>query len=647
MKKPLVTYWALIISSSFAASAAAKTSDPCDFESSGNSAFPYAQVMSCYRQVPFSAAALHNIVQVVEQHRSFSDLGEIYDARIHWKRALAALDAATSEHAYPNDFALHEALKREHKEFRDAHVAYEPPACYWRMLNAFMPLEFGSMVLRAESGQEQIVFVEDAPVLPDLYHATAGIDARNFVGLRVISINGVPVLDYFRQYAEQQKNHEDAGGALNGVLADFDYSIRFGGSYDSVPDRGEDTYVFESVDGRRQVATLPWVFALSSQILGDFAAPLPPSTSTEEFVRLCEQGPAGEARSATGVAQRAHAWGLHLPVDRYRHEAVRRLRAQRHPHVARNGYFEVAPERLGENVQEIIALTQGARVVQVDHHVTALQLGDTLEWADVARQGIEYACAHSDRLVIDVRSNHGGGDTVIRWLHHFLFPEDGTLVAAGLLPVRLRNDNPTFNEVLSNFARATAEFLPELGNDPCALFFVPGCLADVDRGTPLSSSRYDWFLRPTQDEWRGGQLVTLSRQVGLPNYFDPTFDSASCVGRFAGDDLVIVTNGSNASGGYFLPAAFKGDGVIVNTGGILGEPMAMGRARGGATIPGSIWAEAAQWVEIVSSGQITFKHRVEADLRVYVWTNQAGSEDFVYDRVLRAVEERRGANSRK
>jgi hypothetical protein len=38
---------------------------------------------------------------------------------------------------------------------------------------------------------------------------------------------------------------------------------------------------------------------------------------------------------------------------------------------------------------------------------------------------------------------------------------------------------------------------------------------------------------------------------------------------------------------------------------------------------------------------------VEADLRVYVWTNQAGSEDFVYDRVLRAVEERRGANSRK
>jgi hypothetical protein len=246
-----------------------------------------------------------------------------------------------------------------------------------------------------------------------------------------------------------------------------------------------------------------------------------------------------------------------------------------------------------------------------------------------------------------------------------------------LLPVRLRNDNPTFNEILFDSARATAEFLPELGNDPCALFFVPGCLTDVDRGTPLSSSRYDWFLSPTQNEWRGGQLVTLSRQVGLPNYLDFAFDSASCVGRFAGDDLVIVTNGSNASGGYFLPAAFKGDGVIVNTGGILGEPMAMGRARGGATIPGSIWAEAAQWVEIVSSGQITFKHRVagfqrpvesqmemlgayrkdrktlhindpvEADLRVYVWTNQAGSEDFVYDRVLRAVEERRGANSRK
>jgi hypothetical protein len=126
-----------------------------------------------------------------------------------------------------------------------------------------------------------------------------------------------------------------------------------------------------------------------------------------------------------------------------------------------------------------------------------------------------------------------------------------------------------------------------------------------------------------------------------------------------------------------LPAAFKGDGVIVNTGGIVGESMAMGRARGGASVPGSVWADAAQWVEIVSNGQITLNHPivgfqrpvetememmgayrkdrktlhindpVEADLHAYVWTNQAGSEDFVYDNVLRVVDERRGDHGRQ
>lgn len=648
--------------------AQAQPSDPCDFVSGGKSAFSYAQVMGCYRKLPFSKDALHSIVRVIEQHRGFSDLGEIYDARVHWREGLAALLRPEAMPSYTSDLAMHDALKREHKSFRNAHVAYVPPGCYWRMLNAFVPLEFGSVVAHLGHSHEQIVFVEDAPILPDLYQAATGIDARTLVGMRVVSINGVPVLDYFRSYAEQQKTHEDPGGALNGVLSDYEYSFRLGGAHDFLPSQDHDTYVFESTDGTRRKLDMPWVFTPSATILGDSALPL--TASSEAFAALCLQDAAAEGRSAHDATQFRFDWGLDQRVDRHRRDASRRIRQHRRVPANGHGHFEVNPADLGKNVQEIIPTTDLARVVQYSGNVTAIQLGDTGTWTNVVRNGIEHACEHSERLIIDVRGNNGGNDTVIRWLHHYLLPEDGNLVPAGLLPVRLRNDNPKFNEVLYKFARFTSEFVPVLGLDPCMLQLTPGCALDVDRGTPFTSDRYDWFFHPTQRELRGGRLVTLSRELGLPNVANPEFDRASCAGRFVDDDLIVLTNGGNASGGYFLPAAFKGDGVIVNTGGYLGEPMAMGRARGGATVPAGIWGIAVQAIEGLSQGVIRFHHTIEtfqrpvdsqmemmgayrkdrralhvehpihADLHVPVWTNRAGSEAFVYERVLRAVDER-------
>lgn len=249
-----------------AGSAQASEPDPCDFAASTVPAFSREQVMACYQSVPFDAADLANIVQVVAQHRSFSDLGEIYDERVHWKQALAALDDPSTEQDYPNDLALHDALKREHQRFRNAHVSYQPPACYWRMLNAVVPLDFGSAVSGSGHRAEQIVFVEGAGLV-ELYRQVTGIDLGALIGQRVVSINGVPVLDYFRAYTEGLKSHEDPGGGLNGVLSAFTYSLRLNGPFDFVPDRAADEYVFESVKGERQSLALPWVFIPSSILL--------------------------------------------------------------------------------------------------------------------------------------------------------------------------------------------------------------------------------------------------------------------------------------------------------------------------------------------------------------------------------------------
>jgi hypothetical protein len=686
MKVRQISVWGGLVLFGAASPAQANEPDPCAFAASTAPAFSHDQVMACYQRVPFDPADLANIVQVVAQHRSFSDLGEIYEERVHWKQALAALDDPSTEQDYPNDMALHDALKREHQRFRNGHVAYLPPACYWQMLNAIVPLNFGSTRWGAGGRAEQIIFVEGAGLV-DLYRQATGIDLGAVIGQRVVSINGIPVLDYFRAYAEALKSHEDPGGGLNGVLNALTYSFRLNGPFDFVPDRPADEYVFESVDGERQALQLPWVFIPSSLVLGDLAVPL--TASTEEFVELCRLGPP-QATPVDGEASLLRAAGPLAPLalDRERQRALQSLQASttaavpsppavagavpssRRPD-APTSFYEVAPEQLGQGIELIVPLTNSAAVRQYDGHVTALQLLDTGGWIDVARQGIEYACEHSDRLIVDLRNNAGGNDTVIRWLHHYLFPERGQLVRGGMLPFRLRNDVPALNEFLFNSARFMAEYAPGLGVEPCAFFLTPGCLTDPGTGAPLEAGP-DWFAHPSVVEERGGVALSLSRFVSLPNIGDPEFDSASCAGRFQGDDLVFITDGSNASGGYFLPASFKGEGVIVSVGGFVGEPMAMGRATGGATFPGGVWAPWAEAIELVTEGAIRFEHElvgftrpvgtqmemlgiyrrnrrelhleqpVGADLHVDVWSDLPGSEGFVFQRVLDAVDAHAG-----
>lgn len=677
--------------------ARAAEGDACDFVSSGATSFSFEQVKRCYESVPFEPADLVNILGVIEQHRSLSDLAEAYEARVHWRDALAAL-----AHEYPNDAAMHDALKREHHDFRNVHVSYFPPTCYTALVIGFTPFEFGSTVRAGAEGDEQIIFVESTLFGAQYLQAT-GIDASALIGQRVVSINGVPVLDYFRAYADDLKIHVDAGGALNGVLASDNYSLRLNGGGDYLPDRAADEYVLESIDGQRSSVTLPWLYIPRGSVQPASALPL--TQSTEEFVRLCRPEP--EASSDTGATLQPSALAQPFGVDAEREDLVRRLRASaprprlraaaaapgsglqaltpprvapstESDAVAPTAYYEVPPERLGQDIAVIVPLTTNAVVLEYDGHVTALQLRDTNAWVDVARQGIEYACQNSDRLIVDLRGNTGGNDTTIRWLHHYLLPEAGQLVQAGLLPLRVRNDNPVFNEILFNSARFMAEYAPGLGLGPCALSFAPGCLTDVQTGAPLVATP-DWFTAPSVVERRGATPVSLSRIVGVQNIGNPVFDAASCAGRFQGDDLVFLTDGRNASGGYFLPASFAGEGVIVNVGGFLGEPMAMGRASSGASFAVTQFASIPADVQAATQGELQFDNEllaferpvnarmemlgvyrkdgvtlhiddpVEADLHVNVWTDLPGSDGFVYERVLDAVDQAaaaRGAAAR-
>lgn len=374
MKHPAGILLLLLLTSlAFPVSSAA--SDPCDFVSGGAVGFTREQVIACFESVPFRHDDLQNILAVIRQHRSFSDLAELYDERVGWVERLNALDDPETEEDFPSDFAMHEALKAEHKAFLDPHIRYQPPRCYWQMLAAFVPFDFGATTRFLEDGESQIVFIESASIRPDLYRYVTGI----------------------------------------------------------------------------------------------------------------EEAPEG-------------LWRDDGELDR-----ERRLFAQQRiggPQVTDKDFFEVPPGLVGQNIEVIVPPTDNAIVLQYKRNITAIRLWNTVDWIDVVRTGIEHACQNSERLILDLRRNGGGNDTVTRWLYHHLFPEDDELAEAKSV-MGLRNDRAALNEFLFNSARFDNLLVP-LGFPPCAVGLGPACFTDLTTGDPLPLDELDWFQEPSILEWRGG-----------------------------------------------------------------------------------------------------------------------------------------------
>lgn len=655
----------------------AAAQDPCDFASSGSDVFPREQILACFESVPFDRGDLDNILAVISQARSFSDLAEWYDARNNWVEHLAVL----AQQDFPNDFAMHNALIAEHKRFKVvSHVSYDPPACYSDMFAAFVPLDFGATTRfarlsphdRGADREKQIVFIEDAPEgFREFYQQVTGIDTQEFVGLRVVAINGVPVLDHFRAFGREELQWHDSDGVhLNLVLNQPLYRFRAIPTT-SLPERSADEYLLETRDGERFSVTLPWVFVWSGAA-GDPAPAL--TASTEEFVALCRtpRPPFSGAQSeADDTPPIEFGKALQLDLEQMPDPQMFAQYAGQ-PYVGNDdeGFFEVPPGQLGKHIEVIIPSTDGAQVLQFRRNVTAIRIDHTrTDWTGVVREGVEHACQNSKRLIIDVRGADGGLDDQTHWLHRHLFPEETDPIEAGKFLARTRNDNDKLNEIYYKSAFLDSLELPQLVPFPCAVGLGTRCFLDPDTGEPPPLGQLDWFLNPSFLEERGGVPVSLSRQFALlgfqQNFFDFDFTPASCAGRFKGDDLIFLTDGLNKSGTYILPAAFKGKSVIVTMGGFVDEPMPMGIAAGGVGFDASQWADTAaalrSWPVAVDFEYVQFERQVESqmemwatyrkdrttlnadnpvkpDLRLHVWSDSPQTDGYVYGRLLKSVD---------
>jgi hypothetical protein len=94
----------------------------------------------------------------------------------------------------------------------------------------------------------------------------------------------------------------------------------------------------------------------------------------------------------------------------------------------------------------------------------------------------------------------------------------------------------------------------------------------------------DWYASSAEPVVRGGKTESLTREI----FFAPWRASYSelnpiaCPGKFTGANLIIYSNGTGVSAGYFWPALMRPEATIVTSGGFVGEPIVFGVARGGA-----------------------------------------------------------------
>ena len=644
----------------------AETPDPCDFAS--RPFLEYQQVLDCYQSIPFDPSDRDNQTEVFRRFLEFSDLRGTYNRQVGWRSSLRRL----RNRAFSSDYEMVDAFRSFVLDFKNGHFAYGPPFCYGLFVFPYVPIGFGSKLVPAERSdrrherrgrRRQAIYVSST-ILSDTYEEATGIDVTPWVGREVVSIEGEDPIEFFRAYGRNELRADANDGVnLNVILSSPRFFSVRTSPLDPFPSQPALAVVLKDDDGQRIEARLPWIF-LQSFPLGQ--SPFPAPSSSEEFAAACaapnpflapEQEALTQARDAT----------LDNPVEgplrRYEiHDGKSVERFRRLERASASGDVRWAEGREG-GIREIIPLTNGARVVEFRRNTTAIQLRETFssDWREQVRQGASYACENSRNLIVDVRSNQGGRGDLIEWLARYFQP--GTTDPADFaLVFRELSRDPTTRELftLANLAQAQGQTPPG-----CVTGFEPQCYADPSDRLPLSSP--DWFQDPVIREVRGRRLELLTRLVSAPDgaFGIPANEFIPCPGRFQGKRLIILVNGVNASAGFFFPELVRDVSTIVSVGGILGEPLVTGRARGGATNVTVAFRRTQDALANATGVPPAFELPVfnrnvflaiefgglyddnfrdlyadafpVADLQLPIWTNTPDTDGSVYRKVLRGV----------
>jgi hypothetical protein len=647
------------------------TADDCNFND-GSPTFDWKRVMDCYHSVPFNHGDLENAVEFLLAARERTDLRENFEAQNGWRASTDALDDPGTENDYASDFAMQLAIVGNHKEFLNPHWRYRRPNCYTLFLAAFMPFDFGSDLMRSKQGKpEQVFFIEHAPFLPELYESHTGIDATRYIGMKIISINGVEPGEYFRQWGRDVFRMDANDGAhLNGVLQHGSYSLRISNTHDVPPRQASDTYVLESANGQAVTVNMPWVFAPRAAF---GAYQLPPSywpDNMAEFQQLClEPSPVEFVFGGASVLDLSNQGDVHADsAAEFTRELWEKRELVRELHKAHGGarYFETPPGRRGQTLETIVPHTDAAEVKQLGDRATIIRLDHFVgDWKEEVIAGTDYACDNSDRLILDLRGNGGGLISHIEWLATHLLPDRTEKVDYGLLGRALAS-NVGRNELVERQSIVTDLYIPWTD---CFFGYEAACFVDPATNLPLSG--YNWLQVGGSVEVRGGVPTDLSRLFGFRNFdakYAPGSDPIACPGKFEDNTLIILSDGTGASAAYFFPELIRDQALVVTAGGYVDETLVSGIARGGAVWSMNVWEaydeqdlqtifgpateplpylrrHAETYIEqpgIYRKGtnQLHVDHIGVGDIHIDVWADSPASDGYVYNRVVNAVQKK-------
>lgn len=431
----------------------------CDFsgiEDKSKIAYTPREVRRCFKSVDFRLNDYQEAVSTFEALMKITPTAELYNSRFNWQKKLEKIKHKAQNGVYTKDLQFQKAMTSLMKlGFKNVHFDYTVPACYSEYLSAVIPLKINSMLTKSYGYHKsnQIIYIEPVEIaLTQLYLDATGIDVKELFGKQIVSINGVNATEYLRNVGQSAAVSIDDNDGNN-----FDATLNFGAPFIlfgsrliyKVPDTLE--LVVKSKKGYKEAVSLPYVL-FDNESGFNFTRTLPASTDKNDFAEKCyETFAMREARELgeqpQGASESDNNNNIMGPkrylIDRQnvskrmpdykRHIRMMKKMKQKKRHYQSKDFSEVPMGLVGKFITEVVPADEVGQGLQYKEDTTVLKLFsftgpstvDTWVFNRPERsvyQTLDYACANSKRLMIDLRNNGGGAVENVSWLINHLFP---------------------------------------------------------------------------------------------------------------------------------------------------------------------------------------------------------------------------------
>ncbi len=566
-------------------------SDPCDFSQAD--AFLPSQVMSCYSQVPYSQSVANAVSNAYELPNQVSDLAPYYansGPPLFINAPLIDIKNKIANSNASNDFAFHESVKKQLKRFKSPHWDYRTTLCY-QNLYPFIPLEIG---VRLGAGNKQELYVKDNPFEPTLYKQVTGIDTENLVGKTIVSIDNKPALDALVDFSDASIAYSSfSSNNFAAALQRGLYSI-ISASRDVIPDNLSPTYVFSDEHGNPTELQLPWIFVKRARIFGPDISYPPHSQNTAQFQATCQAPWTAlqyylnigfiNANSDSGETPQLNRAEISSPQSIEKEDKQRKKAISKFKNLSK--HFAENKERLKkthkplpfEVISDEISNDNSVLYGQLGNDTTVIKVinfapNDETVFINTLNAAVAYACVNSDKVILDLATNSGGSVHLTAYLVGLFNPalSDGTMYKS-YHPFA----NPQTRPLLAIYNNGT-DFLSSLTGGGCNFGGESSCWLRDD-GTPLPL----WSQALSTQGIRGQQPIELTeRLTSLP----PSQIQQVCPYKFKDNNLIVLTDGTAASGGVIAAASLRKIGVVIGYHGLKDKTTWIGFAQGGIVRP--------------------------------------------------------------